>query len=496
MSVFESRQQLNAVSKLVSKTFDIKLEKVKHKLSLQEGFKNVNALASTLPDLAPTKESTTEKPLKTLDHFGEDFLMAEVECEFINYDKNNQPTLIHLCAPRAIKMMFEGYVFTSEKWLTRWACHLDYLEEWEDPISFLNYDGNTTRQINLSFSIDDEKLEEEYRYIFHIGTLQAMINKEYAITDLNILKSNPSLLSELLCVYNIPQYNFIVDNHKAFKFNKSKKTNLIECYLGILNCHFNSFDDYDNDFEAIFYLINVEGAKISYSNFEEKVNTLKSIKTPPFMFYEKSIDSNCCEESIVTTLIEGFFSITGEQFTDTDFSPIIKNIDVLNKNQTFTVEDESFFNHVSFCANIMSKQLIDQTPSEYLSIDFPYIIEISRCLDIDETYFNKAMLTVPKNDILEHYCDCVDEKYKDSDYSFYKNWHNLPFVVWLLTTKIGNDADYSELKLFAELLFENLNEETLNTSISLDIFVFPEYFEELYSVKNIRDLLTCIIKKG
>jgi hypothetical protein len=50
MTKFNSRQQYNQITQSFSKIFDIKLSKVRHKMSTEEGFKDVNAHMASLPE--------------------------------------------------------------------------------------------------------------------------------------------------------------------------------------------------------------------------------------------------------------------------------------------------------------------------------------------------------------------------------------------------------------------------------------------------------------
>lgn len=82
MSIFQSREQLNTITKLISNTFDIKLHKVQHKLAVAEGYKNVNAQAVKLSketNITPLKKQTK----LNLDEFSDKFLSEVIDFERI-----------------------------------------------------------------------------------------------------------------------------------------------------------------------------------------------------------------------------------------------------------------------------------------------------------------------------------------------------------------------------------------------------------------------------
>jgi hypothetical protein len=64
MTKFNSRQQYNLITQSFSKTFDIKLSKVRHKMSTEEGFKDVNSHMASLKDFENTKDLIDLNPFE------------------------------------------------------------------------------------------------------------------------------------------------------------------------------------------------------------------------------------------------------------------------------------------------------------------------------------------------------------------------------------------------------------------------------------------------
>ena len=484
MTKFNTRQQYNAITKLISDIFDIKLEKVRHKVSQKEGFKNSNSHLAILPE-EESKSETASNQLFNPEELDEKYLLETVTFEIYKVFKNKKVSTLEITAPRCVKLMYEGLIFTSDYWLSKkiYVSFDDYVRRSDD----FYIDG-----WNIIYSMDENDVDEDFKgdiQSYHLGFVQNVVNKDAIVKSEKLLMSDKKLMTDLICGGSIEQFNYLCRNnfHKSeYNFYLGKK------YLNIINMFLNQEQDECEDSE-LFYLIHNEN--IDY-NQEKAISSLLTLEVPDLEVLTSELDKYCIEGCLVSHLLEGAFPVAGDSLVDTPFSDLANSIFQKNslKDSILTNEEAAFMRHVNLGVKYLAKLICHDTEREFAVVDFVNCLNnCCQFLDMENQLITNALLKVPNSNNIN-----LDTLNGNDEYK----WENLPVIYWLVSNVVlsgllDSKKDKKE-DLDINLLFKNLNQELLDYEIKQHYLhdsydIFNEY-PEFNSTKTIREMLVFYLK--
>lgn len=504
MSVFQSREQLNTITKLISNTFDIKLHKVQHKLALAEGYKNVNAQALKLskePNITPLKKQSK----LNIDEFSDEFLSEIINFEIFKTNLNGELIFIDVVAPRAIKFIFEGHYFTSEKWLTKSLFSLNYENEYEfemnSPITVKDSDPHTL-SCNLYFNFDEKANKENYRYHHSIAFIQSAIQSDFIIDDVDLLVNNPFIFEHLLNGSNIEQFNFFCNNKKIMNIlTEKQKEKLYIRYINIIDFISQTpIYDFNNDQEFLYLLLNNEYFINGGIDDKKRDFIFKTLNHPPSNFFMPSINKNCIENSFVYHMIEGYFPIVDTlidmKYT---FNHTVTNakqaVDEFDRYYSLNEIEANFFKHVSFALDFSINETLSEDNediAEFCVMDFIESLKYINYLSIDKESLNRILPFLPKNEVFSHSIEFYETNGNDND------WHGLPVIAAFFFNILDTDTPISEqkdkIKYYATIFFNILDNEILDTPIDLNSIQLEGDFTPLKEASTVRQMISIMSK--
>ena len=376
MSNYNTRQQYNKITQSISTIYDIKLSKVRHDVAVYEGFKSSNALLSRLKDDSVLEiPQEPAQPTIDVDSLSENFLNEKIHFEICKYDSNNTLILISFYAPRAIKLILDGHLFKTSKWLSKKVYHMDMsISDWSNVEGTkINLDNQSTyKTINCDLYFENENIQ--HRYEFSLGLIQQLIKAEFIIEDEDLLIQNIDLVKELILGGSIHQYNFICKSDAiiyALK-NSGNLYTLGEKYIDILR-EISDIDvvDYKNDYQYINAFFNDRMGFGKIFNGESSRRKLVDLETPPIDSFSKSLNEDCIEDSIVSELLEGHFPLVDSLFESNPINSLCDNIhkNLGNKDYIMSAYEVSFMRHASFAVKYICRELLRSSDKDCLFID-------------------------------------------------------------------------------------------------------------------------------
>lgn len=505
MSEFNSRQQYNKVTQSISKIFDIKLSKVRHKYALDKGYKNSNAYESTLMD--ETMDEIVFDPCYlefTLDNLPDSYLE-----EIIVFDKlvnwyNGEMMLNRIKAPRAIKLMMEGSIFKTDKWLHREIFHFRKNQDrtsneyWEEKPFMAEKQGYNCNDDEFGFIQDLDKKHGFSK--IPLIVFQTLVNESYVVKDEKYLLSNLDILESLVSGGSTAQYNYFCKNKKILKsFNEALMDKLGRKYLFQLDMRSSDllfeFESFEEEFcntlmSCGFGIPNSKDAEFkSFVQYE----------LPPAESLTSRLDSSSYGDKVENHLLGGYFPISDmgyakeSPYLDFYFS-LMENINT--KDYLPSVYEKTFLKHANFAFDYYLKVLLlggDRLEDHTLYIKGTLNFLIY--LDIDLNNFNQLMLMKLE---MEEVDDC---KYYNEDSWVIKD---SPFIVYYIIYYYEKIEKYNQETCHKktdeinmnqlQLLFKLLSEEVLNSKVELCNLKLKEHKPELLGVKTVSDLLKISLK--
>jgi len=211
---FLSKNNFNKITQLVAKTFDMKLNRVQHKLSESAGFKNANAARAALsdshnPSFLLAKKNNASSP-NAIPH---DMLYkSDYDCRFKHFgtrDWDLKPEgtgeYYNIESCHLISQICSGHLFVNPEIL------LFSLDTY-NIIPWLTSISETNDQVH---HIHIEVCETAYLDGPSIASLQQEIHPDWYISDDTILSMDyfgRSFAAHLLECGNLAQYNYIASN--------------------------------------------------------------------------------------------------------------------------------------------------------------------------------------------------------------------------------------------------------------------------------------------
>ncbi len=502
MSVFQSREQLNTITKLISNTFDIKLHKVQHKLAVAEGYKNVNAQAvkvSNESNIIPVKK----EPKLNLDDFSDEFLSEIINFEIFKTNLNGELIFINVIAPRAVKFIFEGHYFTSEKWLTKSLFSLDYNNDYE--FEFENNSSTIVKNAdtksfsyNLYFHFDKRSNAEQYRYHHSIAFIQSAIQSNFVIDDIDLLLNNPFIFEQLLEGSNIEQFNFFCNNKTIMNnLTESQKRKLYVRYINIIQFITKTpIYDFNNDQEFLYLTLNDECCVNGEIDNEKRDFIFKTLSHPPSDFFIPNLNENCEGNNFLSHMIEGYFPIVDclidlEHTFKHTITNAEKALNKLDRYYSMTEIEANFFKHVSFALEFSINETLSEDNTniyEFCIMDLIESLRYIKYLSIDKKTMNRILPFLPKNEVFSHSIDL----YKEND------WHGLPVIAAFFFSILDINEPISEqkneIKYYSTIFFNVLDNEILDLPIDLTSLQLDGDFSPLKEAKTVRQMISIMSK--
>jgi hypothetical protein len=481
MSLFHSRQQYNKITQSFASIFDIKLSTVRHKVSLDEGYKNSNAHLSKLKDEVPLSSDKTIKETFDVDALSHEFLSETISFEINTKDENNTPVVTTINAPRAIKYIFDGHMFTSQYWLTKPVFHFDLSGDFETESTEDYSDASISYHfLRMDYSFDENAMES--RYCFSLALIQQIVNNTFILTDTKLLIENPKILFELIDSGSMAQYNAICQNHDLVMYltDNGEIARLGLAYITLLN---NLSNEEVYDFNSDAHYLNEYIGHTCYLNPKHTIasaeQALITLATPP-LHSLTTIDDQCHENSVVCHLLECMFPLANEPMGDSPFLELLTSIDenLDTKDYVLSEREFAFMKHASFGVQHLCRQIIEEQGNEHAVCDLLACLSYYRFLDLDFPEFQLLLRAIPNNDL---YFNAQSlEEY---------DWENTTLATWLVCSKLNSDLSNDVAKNIIELLFKTANEETLNQAININLIEFIDYVDD-DSISTVKDLLT------
>ncbi|EJL6709927.1 hypothetical protein NMS01_003431, partial [Vibrio cholerae] len=201
--MFNSKQQLNQITALVSDALQTNLSKTRHKIAQKVGHKSYESLYSSLPDKDVDLKSSLHK---CIERFPESYLTYITEFEYATLDRG-ELAVINLCATNDIQLLFKGFMFKTKDWelkklvIKRTNLGLDDKYAFSEPVSIMN-------AIILPVEHAKRKRALALGREHHYGTLAQHLNPSLVFTDKNMLLSNYNFCRDLILFGSIDQFNF------------------------------------------------------------------------------------------------------------------------------------------------------------------------------------------------------------------------------------------------------------------------------------------------
>ncbi len=211
--MFNSKQQLNQITFLVSNALRTNLSKTRHKIAQQAGHKSYESLYAALPD----KEKSSKPVIqKNIEDFPKNYLSCRTEFEYPTLDRG-EIAEIHVFTTKDIQLLFQGFMFRDPDWalnkLVVERIHL-YYDNYENldadsvsimsatilPVNHIAHDG--------SKPVTQIKHGREHYY----GTFAQHLKPSLVFNDKNMLLSNRDFCQDLILFGSINQYNFFCEN--------------------------------------------------------------------------------------------------------------------------------------------------------------------------------------------------------------------------------------------------------------------------------------------
>jgi hypothetical protein len=480
MSTFNSRQQYNKITQLFSKLFDVKLNKVRHKISIEEGFKNSNSLLSSLPEANTIEDSSIEITLD-VDSLNDEYLNEIISFEVYKNNTKNELVILQVEAPRAIKFIFDGFVFKSNEWLTKTIyLEVDFLVE--------RYDDEKLTDVQ-TINMDFNSLKW-HDYKCSLALVQQLLNHKILYTDTTFLLDNINGITlELISGGTLKQYNSICKNEIII--NSLKSINKIEAlgfrYFFQLGLFSNYYDMELSDPEFIHVFIMNDCSFINKYNSISATNELINFELPPMESLTKSVEEFTRERNITTELLEGYFPIIGSNIIDSPFKHLLNSLyeNINEPNYVPSIEEYAFIKHANFAFKYLCKSILSKTDGKYSFEDLCSCLTYLKYLDLDFPEFQQIMLLTVSS----------SERFKEMSqgYSFVIPETSVATLVTIKTLiSLINDDNNDKNKL--DSLFKSLEDNVLNSKVNMTENYSENFFKEeissLAKTKTIKELLS------
>ncbi|MBE8233296.1 MAG: hypothetical protein HAW67_06125 [Endozoicomonadaceae bacterium] len=510
MTLFNTRDQFNQITQLFSKTFDMTLNKVRHKIALSEGFKSQHALISKLPDTLIQSQPVSSIKSLNLDAMSEGFLCEEIEFEIFRPSSelvDNTDICLTVIAPRAVKFIFEGHVFTTSPWLSKPLSCAELIEKEFDLL-------NNTEGKGLAFSFDSK-----YSDSINLAVLQNIVNPTHCITNESFLADHMDVTISLLNNGSYEQYATICKNERVVTelstlgqlpaLGFSYHLNLL-----LLTPPENFNDDNEQHFEEINPIANYLMFECNYRRYyseDDMITAFKKLPPPPSpylklktgeelsQFEPRQCMASTYDNDVITVnyLLDYYFCVLD---SDDELNPLLTvsnsvKSKIFNGDEALTQTEFMFMKHVSFLVNTLHHLILTGNGNIF---SFSHLLELMgnlEYLELDFQQIDDVMLKIPTDKDHNHYL---------LDIGVAGNtWLNMPSAAWIVIHQITgllqqttnakrkDDINFSLKQL--NLLFNFFNERILSHKIEICSDTFTGTLSPLTKAATIRELLVITI---
>lgn len=422
-TIFTSKKQFNQISQLISNTFDIKENRVEHKLSQACQFSNSNAMKAFL-------SKNKEKPAVEL----KPQLIDDINFKLLFSD--HKTTLLLKNDSHITQVNFNGcliFQLFSQGFITHNAEILStpfFIDDFEIENKMDNLDV-----ADLSLS---QKPCFQYNDSLFTSTLMHLLGKHiFSTQELSMMTTDQ--LIELVQCCSIPQYNLIAELSKNNNNNHNIGESVNIRYIKELSM---LCDDLDFEYDEEECQPNIKlSILLQIRNSLDPEHVVSIIETPPIGYLHKESIKNLSYESCpVESLNEHVFN--------TNSTPIgLRVSDIVNDNKK-----QKDFDDVD-CGIIRQMVFTFEAGYQAYKVDGKYDFQINDLLYVAE----KFALYLPETLLLELLNEKIENNLQYNRYSFLddsKNWYGLSIGEFLAPSLIDSflfDCMRKDFTLFTKM---------------------------------------------
>lgn len=416
-----------------------------------------------------------------LENMSVDLLNETVEFSFSGIFRSEDGSIlesVQITAPRAIQLIFNGYVFETSEWLKKIVRvnRTSYQRYTESPVKPYH------QKSSLAFEFCDQYLDDGQHY--HLASLIQRFNRDFVCKGQDLLGSK-DFVKCLIRHGNVSQFNRIalVDKYvrefhleselalrylRQFSYVQGYKPNDgIECFPWI-----KSLDEYQ--IEQEFSVDILCPTKVSYMTAPE----VKAYFGETSFYNEHYVETLDGDLNANSLLYSRLASDLNEKLLAASSSP-----------SPLSVEEKCLLKHISFAVQVLANDIAEGTVLEGDSWAMNHFVDavIRWPSLIEYPVVGKALGTVPKdgtfiNDMLVGLCDDEgSEAYWRQD----SKWYELPLLTYMVAVVVKNG-----MKPEANCLYDNIPEGLGYELVSLANI--PETLSRLQEPRPVCEVLGSI----
>ncbi|MDK9789990.1 hypothetical protein [Vibrio sp. D431a] len=478
--MFTSKRQYKTLTSLISRAFDTKLEKTRHKIAKEAGFKNANAFEATIPEVV----SATEKAelMVCVDDLGMKYLLSETEYEHTLSIEGNIPTVYRITCNRVVSLILQGFTVNSEALLTQKMT----LGDFEATDYYENFES---KKIFILSSSDFES----YGMKMYFATFMQRVKPENIITDLEFLERNPDLVRDLLESGSLYQYNFLCENSGLIE-SLGLQDSLVNRYLDQISllC--------DDDISDWHLCCEMTDLLPSYSEVvawrleSDRQKALSLLKTPPVEFVASLsvLSGNIPNTAFISKLLSKnlVLNTASEEINSWLESCKVYRLD--NKNSYVRTElEEAVIRHGAFGVDVVALCISERLRfSDTVDFYLNFIETLSNLdISLDSEFVKEALSTFPEESIFNNgVIGSFRGVEKHSDMYMYNQSLLANGVLWLAYSAVQDEYPHI-CKELVQKVFSALPSELLAEPVNFKVHLSdPWGFAEQSTVQDILKL--------
>lgn len=529
-NMFNSKQQLNQITALVSNALQTNLSKTRHKIAQQTGHKSYESLYSTLPD----KEQASKPALqRDIEYFPKNYLSRLTEFEYPTLDRS-EIAEINVLTTKDIQLLFQGFMFRDPDWA------LNKLVVERIPLYYDNYENLDADSVSImsatilpinhvahdgSKPVSRIKHGREHYY----GTFAQHLKSSLVFNDKNMLLSNRDFCQDLILFGSIKQYNFFCENPEIVVKHELENELLVRYIaeltysstyekgsmlsfgydIRIFDAYKNGETQFSGDMDnpaSINHISHLSSLAVFMPRdtewniyLEEEV--FSTLKTPPvdlcdtefFTLFMSALDENTSH--YFTNLL---LPLNGEEY----FGRYEQSYQVhalFDKSYTPEKQEVAVLYHGNWVVQMLSKVFNNSN----FSTDIGFILDLLEALE-------KNKLDVDNNKITEFLCSTLTDRtfIESADFFFaldikadLPEHFALPIISYLAfnVCEVHLTHVWNNQKRIQHLL-SNLDDRVLDLHFDLSLYLEPNDYdndntsEELIKHKSARSMLIHTLK--
>lgn len=470
-NTFASKKQFHQISEMVAHAFDMKPSRTKHKISMESGYKNANALLASIPSENQTLSHSSTSSFNTnsierlisTDSIKDD--LYETNHRQKHYvSSEHELNLVQFKMPLYLCLIIDGFYFSSQEWLNKTI-----------------FESSTHEANTICLSSEDEG-----NFNMKLSTFQHIIGN-YIYNEEELLCFQGVQLEELIYASNLEQYNIIANSKKLHKtMDSSEKTELAARYLRAMVEIQNKYNDlytYEDDihtdfcdyiFHSFIFDIKRKVTFYDYRTLEEQLSDFSILSTPlKGTLHNECIENIATESDIFSHIIE--FCLGHNQLIDSDFLKMTKSSFQKNENELNDF-DFGVRRHFNYCWAETANHFFnkDDHENEFIVSDLLLSLEKAIISNVNRPLLKKFISSRPVNG--KYFNPFANESYDiDEDNSFHYN----SLLSWIVMNEtVTHDYVTDNVKHLdslrnsnmIQLLITHFKKELEETNFPVDFF--------------------------